>query len=324
LSEHGQNPHITTSPDTVRADGQPAPPAERRLLIVEDSPTMRRVIRRFLDSTGYAMFEAGNGEEALAVARRERPDVILLDRQIPVLDGYGVLAALRDDPDLEDVPVVLVTSHGEPEDVAEGLRRGAHDYLRKPFEQPELAARVQAAMRTKAVRDELRARNAQLERLVSTDVLTGALNRGAITEVLRAFVSRSRRHGTPLSAVLLDVEGLGAVNAEHGHAAGDAVLRTVARRVRDVMREEDACGRWSGDELLVVAPDTGAEGAAALVERLAAAAGGPVSVDSGEVAVAVWAGAATWGDDEDLEALVRRAETSLTEAQSRRDDGGRA
>jgi two-component system, cell cycle response regulator len=292
---------------------------ERRLLIVEDSPTMRRVMRRFLDSTGYEIFEAGNGEEALAVARRERPDVIMLDRQIPVLDGYGVLAALRDDAELSDVPVVLVTSHGEPEDVAEGLRRGAHDYLRKPFEQPELVARVQAAMRTKAVRDELRARNAQLERLVSTDVLTGMLNRGAIVEHLRALVSRSRRHDRPLSVVLIDVEGLGAVNARHGHAAGDTVLRTVARRVRGVMREEDACGRWSGDELLVVAPDTAGDGAAALVERLGAAAGvEPVALDAGDVPFGLCAGAATWSDGDDLEALVRRAEQALSAAQAAR------
>ena len=315
----GRIRNINEPSDTDGTDSAVRPPGERRLLIVEDSPTMRRVMRRFLSSTGYEIFEAGNGEEALAVARRERPDVIMLDRQIPVLDGYGVLAALRDDPELGDVPVVLVTSHGEPEDVAEGLRRGAHDYLRKPFEQPELVARVQAAMRTKAVRDELRARNAQLELLVSTDVLTGMLNRGAIVEHLRALVSRSRRHDVPLSVVLIDVEGLGAVNARHGHAAGDTVLRTVARRVRGVMREEDACGRWSGDELLVVAPDTAADGARTLVERLGSAAGAaPVGLEAGEVAVGVCAGAATWGDGDDLEALVRRAEQALAAAQAER------
>ena len=277
---------------------------------------MRRVMRRFLGSTGYEIFEAGNGEDALATAARERPDVILLDRQIPVLDGYGVLAAVRDDPELQDVPVVLVTSHGEPHDVAEGLRRGAHDYLRKPFEQAELVARVQAAMRTKAVRDELRARNAELERLVSTDLLTGMLNHGAIVEHIRAVISRTRRHGVPLSVVLLDVEDLGAVNAAHGHAAGDAVLRAVARRVRGVMREEDACGRWSGDEFLVVAPDTEADGVAALVDRLAvAAATEPVAVESGDVTVVVSAGATTWAEGDDLEALVRRAEQALAGVQ---------
>src|SRR4051794_38262696 len=163
---------------------------------------MRRGMRRFLEPAGYAIFEAGDGEEALGLAAREHPDVILLDRQIPLLDGFGVLASLQTDPELGEVPVVLVTSHGEPEEVADGRRRGAHDYLRKPFEQPELVARVHAAMRTKALRDELRARNAQLERLVSTDLLTGLLNRGATAEHLRALTSRSPRPGTPPSGGL--------------------------------------------------------------------------------------------------------------------------
>jgi len=283
---------------------------------------MRKVMRRFLDATGYVIFEAGDGEEALRLAASERPDVILLDRQIPRLDGYGVLASLQTDPDLEDVPVVLVTSHGEPEEVADGLRRGAHDYLRKPFEQPELVARVHAAMRTKAVRDELRARNAQLERLVSTDLLTGLLNRGATADHLRALVSRSQRHGLPLSVVLLDVDGIGDVNAGLGHAAGDAVLEAVAARVRSQLREEDAAGRWSGDEILVVAPDTPAEGVGSLVGRLCGAVHvAPVDLAERRVEVSVSSGAATWRDGDDAEALVRRAEHALAAARAARRAG---
>jgi two-component system cell cycle response regulator len=291
---------------------------DRRLLIVEDSPTMRRVMRRFLEPSGYAMFEAGDGEEALRLAARERPDVVLLDRQLPLLDGYGVLASLQADPELREVPVVLVTSHGEPDEVADGLQRGAHDYLRKPFEQQELVARVHAAMRTKALRDELRARNAQLERLVSTDLLTGLLNRGATAEHLRALASRSQRHGAELSIVLLDVDRIGDVNAAHGHAAGDAVLEAVARRISSQLREEDAAGRWSGDELLVVAPDTGADGVAPLIGRLCGAvSAGPVSLGREEIAVSVSAGAATRVDGDDAEALVRRAERALAAGRER-------
>src|SRR4051794_28856326 len=276
------------TPDSDRPAGSGSPGGlaltDRRLLIVEDSPTMRRVMRRFLDATGYVIFEAGDGEEALRLAARERPDVILLDRQIPLLDGFGVLASLQTDPELGEVPVVLVTSHGEPEEVADGLRRGAHDYLRKPFEQPELVARVHAAMRTKALRDELRARNAQLERLVSTDLLTGLLNRGATAEYLRALASRSQRHGAPLSIVLVDVDRIGDVNAAHGHAAGDTVLEAVARRISSQLREEDAAGRWSGDELLVVAPDTGADGVTPLVGRLCGAVSAePVALDGEQI-----------------------------------------
>jgi two-component system, cell cycle response regulator len=286
---------------------------------------MRRVMRRFLEATGYTIFEAGDGEEALRLAARERPDVILLDRQIPLIDGYGVLASLQTDPELGEVPVVLVTSHGEPAEVADGLRRGAHDYLRKPFEQQELVARVHAAMRTKALRDELRARNAQLERLVSTDLLTGLLNRSATAEYLRALASRSQRHGAPLSIVMLDVDGVGEVNATLGHAAGDAMLQAVAARISGELREEDAAGRWSGDEVLVVAPDTAGARVGALVERLRGAVDRePVVLGAERLAVSVSAGAASWAEGDDAEALVRRAERDLADARSRERSGDAA
>lgn len=296
--------------------------AERRLLLVEDSPTMRKVMRRYLQSSGYLIFEAGDGEEALTLAARERPDVILLDLQIPILDGYGVLAALQTDPELGDVPVVLVTARAQPEDVAEGLSRGAHDYLRKPFEKPELLARVHAAMRTKTLRDELRSRNAQLERLVTTDPLTGLLNRGAAGEHLRAMVSRSERHGTELSLLLFDLEDFRRVNATHGHKAGDAVLCVVADRLRDALREEDVAGRWGGDELVVIAPDTGSDGAEALRARLCeAVAGAPCAIAGQEIRIGVTGAVASFGAGDATEALVGRVEDALAATRARRGAG---
>ncbi len=273
---------------------------------------MRRVMRRFLDKTGYIIFEAGDGEEALRLAARERPDVILLDVQIPLLDGYGVLASLQTDTELSEIPVVLVTARSEPEDVADGLHRGAHDYLRKPFQQPELLARVHAAMRTKALRDELRARNAQLELMVSTDLVTGLLNRRATDEQLGSLVSRSRRHAAELSVLIIDVDGFREINGVHGSAVGDEVLEAVAVRVSEELREEDLIGRWGGDEMLVLAPDTGPEGASSLAARIRdAVAAGPVRTEAGNVSTRVSVGTVTLGAEEDAESVVRRAEQAL-------------
>jgi two-component system, cell cycle response regulator len=291
---------------------QASPLPDRRLLIVEDSATMRRVMRRFLDRTGYVIFEAGDGEEALRLAARERPDVILLDVQIPLLDGFGVLASLQTDAALSEIPVVLVTARSEAQDVADGLHRGAHDYLRNPFQQPELIARVQAAMRTKALRDELRARNAQLELMVSTDLVTGLLNRRATDEQLGSLVSRSRRHATALSVLIVDVDRLHEINRVHGSSVGDAVLEELAARVSGQLREEDILGRWGGDEMLVLAPDTGPDGAVTLAQRIrAAVAARAVDTPAGRVAASVTVGASTLADGDDQEGLVRRAEEAL-------------
>lgn len=290
----------------------PSPLPDRRLLIVEDSATMRRVMRRFLESTGYVIFEAADGEEALQLAARERPDVILLDVQIPLLDGFGVLASLQTDAKLSEIPVVLVTARSQAEDVADGLHRGAHDYLRKPFQQPELIARVQAAMRTKALRDELHARNAQLELMVSTDLVTGLLNRRATDEQLGSLMSRSRRHATALSVLIVDVDRLHEINSVHGSSIGDAVLEEVAARVKGELREEDILGRWGGDELLVLAPDTGRDGAVTLAQRIrAAVVVTAVETDAGPVDTSVSIGGSTLADGDDQDGLVRRAEQSL-------------
>ena len=125
------------------------------VLVAEDSLVIRAVLVEQLQSRGYRVLEAADGEQALAACAHERPDVVLLDVEMPQLDGHAVLARIKADRLLADIPVVFVTSRVTTEDVVEGLRLGAHDYLRKPFEPSELLARVHAAVRSKALQDEL-------------------------------------------------------------------------------------------------------------------------------------------------------------------------
>jgi two-component system cell cycle response regulator len=157
-----------------------------RIVIAEDSLVVRALLRRQLEEHGHTVFEAADGEEALAACRVRHPDVILLDVEMPKLDGYGVLAALRKDEQLVDIPVVFLTARTALEDVVQGLRLGAHDYLRKPFEPAELLARVTAAFRVKSLQDELRQRNLELDAMSRTDALTGLPNRRHLQERLVA------------------------------------------------------------------------------------------------------------------------------------------
>jgi DNA-binding response OmpR family regulator len=139
------------------------------VLLADDSAVVRKVLRDRLLEHGWQVVEAADGQEALDLARGCRPEVVLLDIEMPRKNGYQVLAELKGDPGLSDVPVIFLTARDSSADVAEGLRRGAHDYLRKPFETSELVARLMVARRTRALRDELRRRNAELERLAATD-----------------------------------------------------------------------------------------------------------------------------------------------------------
>ena len=169
-----------------------------RIVIADDSIVVRTLLRRQLEEHGHDVFEAVDGEDALRVCREVGPDLLLLDVEMPKLDGHGVLRVLRDDSELSDVPVVFLTARTTTEDVVEGLRLGAHDYLRKPFEPSELLARVHAAVPNKALQDELRLRNAELELASRTDALTGLHNRRHLEEQLQRLAAT----GDPLSVLL--------------------------------------------------------------------------------------------------------------------------
>ena len=148
-----------------------------RVLVADDSGLVRSMMRDHLMAAGYEVLEAQDGEEALARIRATVPDVVLLDRDMPRLDGLSVLDAMQADEATAAIPVVFVTGRATARELAEGLGRGAHDYVRKPVEAAELVARVRSALRTRRLRDELRERNLQLERMARTDVLTGMVSR---------------------------------------------------------------------------------------------------------------------------------------------------
>jgi two-component system cell cycle response regulator len=292
---------------------------EARILVAEDSALLRRMLGDVLRTQGWSVLEARDGQAALRAARDEQPHVLLLAREMQGLDGMAVLDALRNDERTNMMPVVFVTGHTDAAELAEGLDRGAHDYVRKPVDPIELVARVGTALRLRRLRDELAARNAELEELARTDVLTGLANRRHADDVLRQTIAAARRHGRDLCAVLVDIDRFKAVNDVHGHAAGDAVLRAVAARLADGLREEDLAARWGGEEFLLLLPDAG--DATVVCERLRAAiADTPIRVDAA-VAITITAsfGWAAWGGGETAETLVARADTALYAAK----DGGR-
>jgi diguanylate cyclase (GGDEF)-like protein len=290
-----------------------------RILVAEDSALLRRMIGDVLRGNGWEVLEAADGAAALAMARREDPSVLLMAREMEGLDGLAVLDALRADSRTVDMPVVFVTGHTDARDLAEGLERGAHDYVRKPVDPVELVARIRTALRLRALLDELARRNAELEQLARTDVLTGLANRRHADDVLRATIASARRHSRTLCAVLIDIDRFKNVNDVHGHAAGDAVLREIAARLTDGLREEDVAARWGGEEFLLLLPDSPEAGG--VCERLRAAiAERPVNVHGLlELRVSASFGWARWTGEETGEALLGRADVALYAAKT----GGR-
>ena len=296
-------------------------PASPTVLVADDSATVRAVVRLELETAGYAVLEAEHGAEALAAVRDGRVDVLLLDVEMPVLDGYATIAQLKADPATAHVPVVFLTARAGGDDVVEALRLGAQDYLRKPPSAAELLARVGAALQVSALRAELARRSEELDRMSRTDHRTGLFNRRHLDEVMTAVAASSRRHSFPFTVLLADVDHFKRVNDTVGHQGGDDVLRAVAARLSEAVRTEDSVGRWGGEEFLVLAPHTDLEGGQVLAERLrAAVAATPVATTAGLVPVTVSIGGATTEEPgAEVDTLLRTADAGLYAAK----DAGR-
>ena len=240
------------------------------VLIADDSLVVRAVVRARLEDEGYDVVEAHDGDTALAMCVQSPPDVVLLDVEMPGLDGHQVLARLKSDETLKDIPVVFLTGRTSMEDVVAALHAGAHDYLKKPFEAAELVARVGAAAHVKKLQDRLRERNADLERVSRTDLLTGLYNRRHLEEQLGREHITARRSHRDLGVLLLDIDHFKRVNDTYGHAAGDRVLCDFAERMTRQLRAGDVAGRWGGEEFLVILPSTDLNGSLHVAERIRA------------------------------------------------------
>ena len=286
------------------------------VLVADDSLVVRAVVRAHLEAKGYTVVEADDGIAAVRRCTETRPDVVLLDIEMPGLDGYQVLASLKAAPTLRDIPVVFLTSRSGMDDVVAGLHAGAHDYLRKPFEPPELVARVAAAAQVKKLHDELRGRNEELDRMARVDALTGLFNRRHLEEELRRQSATACRNGTPLAVLLLDIDHFKRVNDTYGHPAGDLVLQEFGRRLQSDLRAGDVAGRWGGEEFLVLLPDTDLAAALTVAARIRASTSrAPVVADGMPILVTVSGGCAV-GRLDVTDELVSRADTALYQAKT--------
>jgi diguanylate cyclase (GGDEF)-like protein len=285
------------------------------ILLAEDSAVIRAMVRRQLEDQGYDVIAVPDGLQAVARCKTDRPDVVLLDVDMPEMDGYGVLQAVKADAQLAIIPVVFLTAREGTDDLVRALELGAHDYLRKPFEPAELRARVSAALRVKVLRDELQRRNEELDKLSRIDSLTGLANRRHLVSECSRMFSAARRRDEPVGACLADLDRFKAVNDTWGHLAGDAVLKEAAARIQSAVRAEDLVGRWGGEEFLVLLVAGSIATALIVGERVRTAlAAEPIVLPDGTaitVTASVGCASATDGGPEQL---ISRADQALYDA----------
>jgi diguanylate cyclase (GGDEF)-like protein len=242
-------------------------PPKATLLVVDDAPGNIRVLRNLLKDEARVFF-ATSGRDALATARSEQPDLILLDVLMPEMDGYEVCHALKTDPATREIPVIFVTGLTESTDETRGLEAGAIDYITKPFVPAVVRMRVRNHLALRRATTELHLLNSQLRRLATTDALTGVSNRRHFFEQVSEEVLRMRRYHHSAALFMLDLDHFKKLNDSWGHDIGDRALAETSHTVRQALRTHDLFGRLGGEEFAGFLPETELPQAVMVCERL--------------------------------------------------------
>ncbi len=248
-----------------------------KVLVVEDSKVTMKVLCNYLGRMSITPLTAETGAAALDIYHREQPDIILLDAQLPDIDGFDVALKIRALEKAEDwTAIIFLTSMDKDEDLARGIEVGGDDYLMKPISEIVLKAKIRAMYRLvemqRALVDmtqKLNEANVKLQRLSATDGLTGISNRRMYDELAIREWRRCERMNKPLALVMIDVDHFKLFNDKYGHQAGDECLKKVADQVgRAAPRATDLAARYGGEEFVLVLGETDTDGAKWIANRL--------------------------------------------------------
>ena len=281
-----------------------------KILVVDDTVANLVAMRRLLAHSGAQILEARSGNEALALCLDHQFALILLDVNMPDMDGFEVAALLGEAEQLRETPIIFVTAaHADDLNRLKGYRSGAVDYIAKPINAMILQSKVRVFLELYAVRAELQQtmaelaeRNQQLVREVaerelveatvrhqaSHDLLTGLPNRMLFRDRLHVAIQRAHRHHGHFALAFIDIDGFKGVNDEHSHLAGDALLQEIAARLATHLRGNDTVARLGGDEFALVLEDIeNPQQALQLCQKLCAALGEPYTLRIDDAAVEV-------------------------------------
>lgn len=232
-----------------------------KILIVDDHPINIQVLYQAF-SADYDVCMAISGKQALDVSHSQHPDLILLDVEMPDMNGFEVCEKLKASADTWDIPIIFVTAHIDEETETRCFNEGAVDFISKPINRNTVRARVKTHLLLKSQSDLLR-------QLVYLDGLTKVHNRRYFDERLEIEWKLANRNQTPLSLIMIDVDFFKKYNDLYGHQAGDNCLQQVAKIISDTLkRPTDLVARYGGEEFVCLLPDTLLTGAMSIAEDI--------------------------------------------------------
>lgn len=248
--------------DQIKTYDNGTPEKRQRILIVDDSPENTQYLAQALIEN-YEIVVANSGKDALALLQQVPiPDMILLDLSMPDMNGYEVCKQIQLEETTMTIPIIFLTTLGNPENEADGLQSGAVDFISKPFDLPSVEKKIKNHLALKHYQE-------IISLAADTDALTQIPNRRRFEEMLAIEIRKARRNHTPLSLISMDIDYFKAYNDTYGHPEGDACLREIADLLKkSIKRAGDLVARWEGEEFVCLLPDTNLKGAAHVAESI--------------------------------------------------------
>ncbi|HEV7237751.1 MAG TPA: diguanylate cyclase [Thermoanaerobaculia bacterium] len=260
---------------------QPIDPPSVRVLIVDDDENFRVWLMRLVHRLGFVVESAVDGEHALSILRQSAFDLLISDYQMPRIDGFDLIRAVRADPALANQYSVMLTAREDLESKVTALTLGYDDFLPKSCTEAEVVAKVGAAKRVVSRQRSLVNAAREWQVLATRDELTGVATRRTLIEE----AERVLREGRRLGIAIIDIDDFKPINDTFGHLIGDRILRELGSLFRSRTRANDLIARYGGDEFVLLVPNLPLEDLSGAAARL-----------TGEIAAQQWTvGEATFG-----------------------------
>jgi diguanylate cyclase (GGDEF)-like protein len=285
------------------------------ILVVDDDRSTRFAFRNILEEEGYNVIEADDGVKALEQCRTRPPDLVLMDAKMPSMDGFTACQLLKQQPDCAHVPVLIITGLEDDDSIERAFAVGATDYISKPINFSVLRRRITHLLQASHAERSMR-------RLAYSDALTGLPNRVLFTKHLNQLLQVKRENGQPLAVMFLDVDRFKLINDTMGHDAGDTLLKIVAERIQNSVRENDLVARLGGDEFTIVIDNVGSRDVLAnIAHKICQSFARPVSFLNQEIFITLSIGISLFpADANDLATLMKHADTAMFHAKRYRND----
>ncbi len=293
-----------------------------KILLVEDSATLRYTMTSFIKAAGHEAIVAESGEKALQMVENTTVDMVIMDVEMPGLNGFETTQLLRETFGKHWVPIIFVTGMSDDASFSEGIEAGGDDYMAKPVTPIVLKAKIRALERIQAMQQEMARLNNELKTLSQRDSLTNLYNRRAFEDLATKQWQIQARSDGAISILMIDVDHFKQYNDHYGHQEGDRCLESVARILAETLnRPADILARYGGEEFIALLPDTDLRGAEIIAEKMRSAIEAEAiphkkSLISKSVSISIGGSATEHLGGTQLPLLIKQADKSLYTSKS--------